>query len=187
MIINLFLFVSICFITHGYKIEWDNSVNDIDFNSIDDVFLGRIDKLNLPNSFFIYPGTKWCGAGNIAVNESDLGTEKETDKCCRQHDLCPDIIEGYQTKYNLTNPNFYTRLNCDCDVTFYDCLKSVKRDSAQQIGHIYFTVLGTQCFKNEYPIIGCQKYTYFPKKKCVQYEIDDTKDKQYQWFDLQNF
>jgi hypothetical protein len=56
-----------------------------------------------------FQGTKWCGAGNIADDENDFGEFRDTDKCCRNHDLCPDIIEGHQTKYNLTNPSFFTR------------------------------------------------------------------------------
>lgn len=54
-------------------------------------------------------GTKWCGAGNIAEGNDDFGIHRDTDKCCRNHDYCPDIIEGYQMRYNLTNPSFYTR------------------------------------------------------------------------------
>ncbi|XP_056631489.1 phospholipase A2-like [Diorhabda sublineata] len=171
----------------GYKIVWDNFANDIDLNRVNEFLLGKIEELHLPNWFFIYPGTKWCGVGNIADNENDLGFERETDKCCRQHDNCPDVILGHQTKYNLTNPNFFTRLSCMCDVAFYNCLKSVRRDSAKQIGLIYFTALGTQCFREEYPIVDCHTYSFIPKRKCIQYEIDDTKEKKYQWFDLKNF
>lgn len=60
---------------------------------------------------YLFLGTKWCGAGNIAENDEDFGAYKDTDKCCQAHDYCPDIIEGYETKHNLTNPSFYTRYN----------------------------------------------------------------------------
>ncbi|XP_018578351.1 phospholipase A2-like [Anoplophora glabripennis] len=168
----------------GVKIIWDNSV-DYNFNDFD--ISSRADEVRMPNRFFIYPGTKWCGAGNIAESDDDFGIHRDTDKCCRNHDYCPDIIEGFQTRYNLTNPSFYTRLNCKCDRDFYQCLKTVKSATSGQVGNLYFTALGTQCYKNEFPVTGCDKYSYFPRKKCLNYTFDRTKEKEYQWFDLPNF
>ncbi|KAJ8981285.1 hypothetical protein NQ317_004021 [Molorchus minor] len=159
MKILILIFLYILGNVKSFQIVWDNSV-DFDFNDVD--IHSRSEEVRMPNSFFIYPGTKWCGAGNIADNDSDFGPQRDTDKCCRNHDFCPDIIEGYQTKYNLTNPSFYTRLKCDCDVDFYKCLKSVNTATSKQVGHIYFTALGTKCYKEDYPISGCNKYTYFP-------------------------
>jgi len=31
----------------------------------------------------VFPGTKWCGTGDIAKNFHDLGEEKDMDRCCR--------------------------------------------------------------------------------------------------------
>ena len=45
----------------------------------------------------------------MADNYDDLGDEVEADMCCREHDHCPDLIAGGDTKYNLTNTAFYTR------------------------------------------------------------------------------
>jgi secretory phospholipase A2 len=59
--------------------------------------------------FSLFTGTKWCGSGNIAANFTDLGSSQEADKCCREHDNCPDSIESWQSKYNLTNNSFYTK------------------------------------------------------------------------------
>lgn len=56
-----------------------------------------------------FSGTKWCGVGNIASNDSDFGEQRDTDKCCRNHDFCPDIIEAHQVNHGLENPTFYTR------------------------------------------------------------------------------
>ncbi|KAJ8964745.1 hypothetical protein NQ314_004676 [Rhamnusium bicolor] len=105
-ILTFIVILHIFYEIEGVQIVWDNSV-DFDFNNFDTSI--RSEEVRIPNRFFIYPGTKWCGAGNIAANNTDFGTHRDTDKCCRNHDLCPDIIEGYQTKYNLTNPSFYTR------------------------------------------------------------------------------
>nr|AEE61961.1 unknown [Dendroctonus ponderosae] len=182
IIVDLLMLVACC---QGVKIIWDNDI-EVDLNEIDDDS-GRSGERRVPNWFFIFPGTKWCGAGNIADNDADLGTERDTDKCCRTHDMCPDIIEGHATKYGLENPSFYTRLICDCDEDFYRCLKSVNTKTSTQVGHIYFTGLGTQCYKQEYPIAGCNKYTTFPRRKCLEYIYNKGMPKKYQWFDIRNF
>lgn len=49
------------------------------------------------------PGTKWCGPGNTAANYDDLGRERETDKCCREHDHCDDIMEAHSSIHGLPN------------------------------------------------------------------------------------
>ena len=139
----------------------------------------------------MYAGTKWCGSGNIAKNPDDLGHFADTDACCRTHDQCDDIIEATQTKYNLTNPTFYTRLirtydnsknysltffliesvdliflrsdsnrvHCSCDEKFYDCLHRSEDKAGGQIGTVYFSLLNTQCFRRDYPILGCKHLT----------------------------
>lgn len=61
------------------------------------------------NAFVIYPGTKWCGAGNVANNFDDLGLDKKADACCREHDHCNDAIPAGENKYNLTNTEAYTK------------------------------------------------------------------------------
>ncbi|GLV38418.1 secretory Phospholipase A2 [Carabus blaptoides fortunei] len=135
----------------------------------------------------IFPGTKWCGTGNVAENYEDLGTSYETDMCCRDHDLCDDIIESGETNHNLTNNDFYTKLNCKCDEKFYDCLKSSHMKSAKAVGTIYFNVLGTQCYREDYPIVKCIKYHGIIKKRCVEYELDESQPKVYEWFDVPPF
>ena len=64
---------------------------------------------------WMYPGTKWCGAGRKAVNYTDLGERIETDRCCREHDLCPHKIKRFSTKYNYYNCRIHTLSHCDCD------------------------------------------------------------------------
>ncbi|XP_066254423.1 phospholipase A2-like [Euwallacea similis] len=172
--------------SENHKIILDNEF-EVDLNEINHELDKSDGEARVSNWFFIYPGTKWCGAGDIAENDEDLGTARNTDKCCRAHDKCSDIIEGHGVKYGLENPSFYTKLNCDCDDSFYKCLKSVNTKTSAQVGHIYFTGLGTQCFKEEYPIAGCNKYTSFPHKKCLEYIFNRGMDKRYQWFDVPNF
>ncbi|CAH1968866.1 unnamed protein product [Acanthoscelides obtectus] len=169
---------------NAFKVIWDNDAI-VDLNEI--LNHTRSAEVRMPNWYFIYPGTKWCGAGNIAENEDDFGVYRDTDKCCRNHDFCPEIIEGYQTKYNLTNPSFYTRLHCNCDQAFYECLKTVNTRTSNQIGTLYFTGLGTKCYKEEHPITGCKKHTYFPRQKCLEYDHNTDEPKQWQWFDVPNY
>lgn len=57
----------------------------------------------VPSSGITAPGTKWCGPGNTAANYDDLGRERETDKCCRDHDHCDEIIESHSTLHGLSN------------------------------------------------------------------------------------
>ncbi|XP_021189466.2 phospholipase A2 [Helicoverpa armigera] len=139
------------------------------------------------NINLIYPGTKWCGAGNIADNYDDLGTEREADICCRDHDNCPDTIPGGQTKYNLTNEVFYTRLSCKCDNKFLKCLRSAKTKTAKYIGMIYFNALQTKCFRNDYPVTECKKRGGWLNSKCLEYSYDKTGEKKYQWFEVPDF
>lgn len=56
----------------------------------------------------IVPGTKWCGRGNIASNPEDLGIFSHLDKCCLDHDNCPDIIKSKETRYGLRNSADFT-------------------------------------------------------------------------------
>ncbi|XP_068087061.1 phospholipase A2-like [Anabrus simplex] len=132
-------------------------------------------------------GTKWCGSGNISESYDDLGVNRETDACCREHDYCPDLIEAGGTGHGLTNGALYTRLNCECDQKFYDCLMKVGDLSSKQVGVTYFDVLNTQCFREDYPIRSCKRYSPIVRKRCLEYEFDEESPKQWQWFDVPFF
>ncbi|CAH2052359.1 unnamed protein product, partial [Iphiclides podalirius] len=149
----------------------------------------EIDRADLVNLRFvlIFPGTKWCGAGNIADGYDDLGPDSETDKCCRQHDYCPDIIPAGETKYNLTNESFFTRLHCSCDNTFRDCLRNVNNPTSLKIGVTYFNALGSKCYRRDYPIADCAKRGGWFGSKCVEYIYDTNGEMSYQWFDVPNY
>ncbi|CAF4800579.1 unnamed protein product [Pieris macdunnoughi] len=135
----------------------------------------------------IYPGTKWCGAGNIADGYDDLGPEAEADMCCRDHDNCADYIPAGETKHNLTNKAFYSRLACYCDLQFRHCLREAKTKTANKIGTVYFDLLGTECYKEDYLITGCKKRGGWLNTKCVEYSFDDSSPPRHQWFDVPNY
>uniref|UniRef100_A0A1V1WBH9 Putative phospholipase n=1 Tax=Superstitionia donensis TaxID=311983 RepID=A0A1V1WBH9_9SCOR len=102
--------------------------------------------------FMIVPGTKWCGPGNKAANESDLGW-LAADKCCRAHDHCDSISQG-KSKYGLKNEGEYTLLNCDCEKAFHKCLTEtadsqnwITSKPTQGIRYTYFTLYKPKCYK----------------------------------------
>lgn len=67
------------------------------------------------SSVLIFPGTKWCGKGDLAQCYDDLGDDQELDMCCRDHDCCPYVIYPFSTGFNLFNYRFHSLLHCDCD------------------------------------------------------------------------
>ncbi|XP_047033196.1 phospholipase A2-like [Helicoverpa zea] len=135
----------------------------------------------------VYPGTKWCGPGDISDSYNDLGTEREADMCCRDHDKCPDFISGGETKYDLTNDGFYTRSSCKCDSQFLKCLRTANTMTATEVGIIYSNLPQAKCFKEDYPVTGCKKRGGFLNTKCLEYSYDNTGEKTYQWFDVPDF
>ncbi|XP_065202159.1 phospholipase A2-like isoform X2 [Planococcus citri] len=115
------------------------------------------------NVEFTFPGTNWCGPGNISSHFDHLGTFVKTDSCCREHDHCPLSISANQTKYGLHNELPYTSSNCACDEAFYQCLHRVNTNSdmpdtlsSELIGEIYFTFLETRCFQKVPPYASCE-------------------------------
>ncbi|XP_012341011.1 phospholipase A2-like [Apis florea] len=140
------------------------------------------------SKYTIVPKTKWCGPGNKAKNENDLGYFKITDACCRDHDLCGDSIKPLGSKHGLRNLSPFVRSECSCDNKFYNCLKNSSEFITPIIGNGYFNnILNQKCYKLEYPVTGCKLYTNEKNRRCVEYILDKKKPKIYQWFDLPNF
>ncbi|XP_017298995.1 phospholipase A2-like [Diaphorina citri] len=124
-------------------LKGNNNNKYSNFNSNQDSY--RSDKSDL-----IFPGTKWCGAGDIATDYNDLGTNVETDKCCRDHDHCSEYILAKSSLHGLRNNAPFTRVHCRCDKKFYDCLKTAADTGdqpSQMVGYMYFNLLETQCFQ----------------------------------------
>ncbi|XP_063541656.1 phospholipase A2-like [Cydia strobilella] len=167
-------------------------INNVDLQSlrerglIEDSNETEMDEVDLRFSL-IYPGTKWCGAGDIADGYDDLGPARETDMCCREHDHCPDTITAGETKHNLTNNAFYTRLSCECDQKFRLCLHAAKSKIAKQIGTVYFNALDTKCFREDYPVVGCNKKGGWLNRKCLEPKYNTEGEQRYQWFDVPNY
>uniref|UniRef100_V5ICN5 Phospholipase A2 n=1 Tax=Ixodes ricinus TaxID=34613 RepID=V5ICN5_IXORI len=141
-------------------------------------------------SLFIFPGTKWCGAGDVAKNYDDLGVHRGTDMCCRAHDNSDDNIPALQTKHGITNRNLYTMTNCKDDRKFYNCLLNDGSPSSVAVGKLFFNVLRTECFANTYPKKCVKKNPiYIPllTPKCKKYELDTSAPKEWQTFPPSDF
>uniref|UniRef100_A0A182NN98 Phospholipase A2 n=1 Tax=Anopheles dirus TaxID=7168 RepID=A0A182NN98_9DIPT len=100
---------------------------------------------------FIYPGTKWCGPGNIAFNYSDVGRYAAEDQCCREHDLCPNVLLPGECRRGLCNRGSFTRSHCDCDARFRRCLQNLNTETANTLGAIFFNVVQVTCFGERRP------------------------------------
>ncbi|XP_044740666.1 uncharacterized protein LOC123301821 [Chrysoperla carnea] len=152
---------------------------------------GKVADEILDRARAIYPGTKWCGGGNISKSDHDLGLFADTDVCCRDHDMCPNNIASGTTKHGLYNNGLFTRSHCDCDTEFYDCLLKNSKSSlpSSQLGITYFNILGPQCFKEDYPIKSCLKSVVTDSNltKCTEYELDTSSKPVFQWFDNKLF
>uniref|UniRef100_A0A1S4LJG2 Phospholipase A2-like central domain-containing protein n=2 Tax=Ixodes scapularis TaxID=6945 RepID=A0A1S4LJG2_IXOSC len=109
------------------------------------------------NGAFYILGTKWCGAGDIAKDDNDLGREVETDKCCRDHDNNAGSIGSFEEEHGITNLQIFTMTNCRDDCKFYNCLVNVSTPTSDIIGTIFFNALDAHCYAYGYP------------EECVQY------------------
>lgn len=137
---------------------------------------------------FIFPGTKWCGAGDIAKHYDDLGAAAGTDKCCREHDHSNDSIGALTTKHGIFNHRLYTMTNCDDDSKFYDCLLKDGSTASLAVGNAYFNILKTECFSLTYPKVCVKRYWISVLlRRCKEYGLDLTKPKQWQIFQSRNF
>ncbi|KAG8232717.1 hypothetical protein J437_LFUL013310 [Ladona fulva] len=67
---------------------------------------------------------------------------------------------------------------------FYQCLKAAGTMTANQIGFAYFNMIETKCFKEDYPIIRCHQYSSALKHRCKVYQLDKSKPKIWEWFDV---
>ncbi|XP_026233281.1 uncharacterized protein proca1 [Anabas testudineus] len=116
---------------------------------------------------FTYPGTLWCGAGNMADNYDQLGDFAETDSCCRTHDHCPHVIHAFSSNYGHTNFKWHSICHCDCDNALKDCLRKVNDTSSRVVGQAFFNVIGVPCFEFVYEEQCAERHWY---GLCKQYE-----------------
>lgn len=141
-------------------------------------------------SLFIFPGTKWCGAGNVARNYDDLGAARNTDSCCRNHDHAQDSIPAFGEKHSITNVNLYTMTHCQDDRRFYHCLLNDSSVPSVAVGKIFFNILRTRCFDFTFPKKCARNNRFYVPlitEKCKEYRLDRSEEKQWQTFSPPNF
>lgn len=118
------------------------------------------DKLRRSKRGFTYPGTLWCGAGNIADHYDQLGEFAETDKCCRVHDHCPYVIHAFSSNYGYTNFKWHSLSHCDCDNQLKECLRQVNHTSSRVVGQAFFNVIEVPCFEFTYEEQCVERHWY---------------------------
>ncbi|XP_042298150.1 protein PROCA1 [Sceloporus undulatus] len=109
---------------------------------------------------FTYPGTFWCGAGNIAGSYEELGEHRETDRCCREHDHCQHVIHPFTYKYGYRNLRWHTISHCDCDNRLKACLRGVNDTASRVVGQAFFNVIQVPCFQFTYKEQCIEPYLY---------------------------
>ncbi|KAJ8369241.1 hypothetical protein SKAU_G00092690 [Synaphobranchus kaupii] len=114
---------------------------------------------------FTYPGTLWCGAGNIADHYDHLGEFAETDSCCRVHDHCPHVIHPFSSKFGYTNFKWHSICHCDCDNALKACLRRVNDTSSRVVGQAFFNVIEVPCFEFTYEEQCVERHWYGVCKK----------------------
>ncbi|XP_071214747.1 mucin-2-like [Salvelinus alpinus] len=114
---------------------------------------------------FTYPGTLWCGAGNMADNYDHLGEFTATDSCCRVHDHCPYVIHAFSSKYGYTNFKWHPLSHCDCDNALKECLRKVNDTSSRVVGQAFFNVIEVPCFQFIYEEQCVERHWYGVCKK----------------------
>uniref|UniRef100_A0A4W5RCT9 phospholipase A2 n=1 Tax=Hucho hucho TaxID=62062 RepID=A0A4W5RCT9_9TELE len=114
---------------------------------------------------FTYPGTLWCGAGNMADNYDHLGEFTATDSCCRVHDHCPYVIYAFSSKYGYTNFKWHPLSHCDCDNALKECLRKVNDTSSRVVGQAFFNVIEVPCFQFIYEEQCVERHWYGVCKK----------------------
>ncbi|XP_059063017.1 uncharacterized protein LOC131855734 isoform X3 [Achroia grisella] len=111
---------------------------------------------------FILPGTKWCGAGQLATRYNELGSDSKEDRCCRAHDNCRVNIGAFKRRFGYFNYRPFTVSHCRCDRRFRACLKLADTSVSNMVGKLFFNIVQTKCFVLK-PVKICVKRSWWGK------------------------
>ncbi|XP_064075773.1 uncharacterized protein LOC113396869 isoform X3 [Vanessa tameamea] len=129
-------------------------------NKVSDATLTRSQRSIREN--FIMPGTKWCGAGQLAESYNELGSDRDEDRCCRSHDNCRMNIGAFKRRFGLFNFRPYTISHCKCDRRFRACLKLADTSVSNMVGKLFFNIVQTKCFILK-PVKMCTQRSWWGK------------------------
>ncbi|XP_050359655.1 uncharacterized protein LOC126779581 isoform X2 [Nymphalis io] len=129
-------------------------------NKLSDATLSRSRRSIREN--FIMPGTKWCGAGQLAESYNELGSDRDEDRCCRSHDNCRMNIGAFKRRFGLFNFRPYTISHCKCDRRFRACLKLADTSVSNMVGKLFFNIVQTKCFILK-PVKMCTQRSWWGK------------------------
>lgn len=133
----------------------------------------------------IYPGTLWCGQGSRAHSFDELGVFAGPDRCCRDHDHCPDSIGAHGTGHGLRNDRLIATQLCACDHKLLQCLRRDGSVIAREVGRLYFDFLDPVCFTYDYPVRDCKRRDKSGGHgRCVEYEYDTSRPPQWHFEDF---
>lgn len=77
----------------------------------------------------------------MARDYNDVGRYADEDRCCREHDLCPNSLSPGECKRGLCNNAKFTRSHCDCDARFRRCLQGLNTGTNYQYDVLLFIYL----------------------------------------------
>ncbi|KYN34683.1 LIM domain kinase 1 [Trachymyrmex septentrionalis] len=109
-------------------------------------------KNQAPGGGLIYPGTKWCGPGNVASSYNDLGQHSVEDACCREHDHCSTTIAPQQCIHGISGGESRGTLICA------GCLNAIEDEFIQALNQEWHI----DCFRCSACDIGLSSW-YFEK------------------------
>lgn len=74
----------------------------------------------------------------MARDYNDVGRYADEDRCCREHDLCPNSLSPGECKRGLCNNAKFTRSHCDCDARFRRCLQGLNTGTNNQYDVFFY-------------------------------------------------
>lgn len=128
---------------------------------------------------------------NHVKKDTPLDEWDHLDLCCRSFYKC-DSYKSIELNYTAE----WDAHHCDCEYFFETCLDNLNTapSNALRVNHFVNT---PKCYANDYPIKRCITFSNFPRSdvnflserkrpshRCEKYELDESKPKCLQLFDL---